>query len=138
MKFKRNSDWKTIYSEYLKTPHWQRKKLEITAHCFGQCVRCHACENLEIHHTLEGYDELFAEVPGVHAFVLCDVCHDKHHSDRPTLYYFADPDKVWQFLLAHNNIIKHEPRTISTTSNNPNQGRNEDVAFGYVEAVHIN
>ena len=93
MRLKEGSDWKLVYSEYLKTAHWQRKRLETIAFYRGECAnnKCKSMEQLEVHHTKEGYEELFAEIAGLHTICYCSNCHEMCHFREPAQRAINDP-----------------------------------------------
>lgn len=67
------------YEEYLNSEHWQKKKLETTAHFYGECLLCGSAEGLEVHHTKEGYKNLWRERMLIDVILLCETCHQREH-----------------------------------------------------------
>lgn len=94
MRLRRGCDWKTVYEDYLKTPHWQKKRLDTLIYFRGECGACGSMEALEIHHTPEGYKELFAEIAGLHTLALCELCHEREHSNDGWLTYVMQSEKI--------------------------------------------
>lgn len=70
------------YSEKLKHPNWQRKRLEILNR---DGFKCRACgdteETLHVHHLfyVKGRDPW--DYPNASLVTLCHVCHDVEHED---------------------------------------------------------
>jgi 5-methylcytosine-specific restriction endonuclease McrA len=64
------------YDEYLKTSHWQLKKMEAERAAGEECALCGSAKNLNVHH--KRYDKLSWEWLS-DLTVLCRTCHAKHH-----------------------------------------------------------
>ena len=67
------------YDEYLQTEHWQQRRRDMLAQHWHKCQLCGERGRwLEVHHN--SYDHLWHE-PSEDLIVLCETCHQKHHSD---------------------------------------------------------
>lgn len=112
----------TTYSEKLKDPRWQKKRLKIFERDNWTCVNCGAKNRtLHIHHTSyignpwDAKDEMLE--------TLCEKCHDGEHSgknktfDIETFYVYDDCEIIThEYLLGLNyensGNIKLPPSTI--------------------------
>jgi len=71
------------YSELLKDPRWQKKRLEILNRDNFTCQFCHDTENtLHVHHLV--YNKLNNpwETPTEDLITLCEECHANEHACR--------------------------------------------------------
>ena len=71
------------YSDKLKDPRWQKKRLEILQRDGWRCLFCGDKDNtLHVHHLayIKGVDP-WDYVDGV-LVTVCEECHDREHSDR--------------------------------------------------------
>lgn len=69
---------KETYQQKLKSPHWQRKRLEILQRDNFACTLCCDTETtLHIHH--EKYSGEPWEIPNEHLKTVCEDCHDILH-----------------------------------------------------------
>lgn len=66
------------YSELLKHPFWQKKRLRILERDNFACKKCSdTLSNLQVHHTYYTSDSLPWEYPDEALVTLCDLCHLK-------------------------------------------------------------
>jgi len=65
------------YQEYLETGHWRQVRFAALWHAGFRCQLCGSTDNLEVHHSPQGYDHLFEERPE-DVVVLCRKCHETH------------------------------------------------------------
>lgn len=66
------------YSELLKHPFWQRKRLEIFKRDNFTCLVCHdTLSNLQLHHNYYEPNTLPWDYPDACFQTLCDLCHCK-------------------------------------------------------------
>lgn len=83
---------KPSYSEQLKDPRWQKKRLEIFNRDKFTCVQCGNFKStLHVHHA-NGYQNGLMpwEYPDVELLTLCESCHTKEHTPvRPLKIYLA-------------------------------------------------
>jgi len=71
------------YSEKLKDPRWQKKRLEILQRDNFTCVECGNSKNtLHVHHLY--YDKNPWDVKSNRLVTLCEYCHDEIHSHSLT------------------------------------------------------
>jgi hypothetical protein len=88
------------YSEKLKDPRWQRKRLEILKRDEFTCLSC--CDNektLHVHHSFykKGADPWDYE--DRHLVTLCEECHGTVESERSELLKLCvHPDMLWEIL----------------------------------------
>lgn len=69
------------YSEKLKDPRWQQKRLRIMERDGWACVHCKAkSRNLQVHHTMYAKDPWSVEDEFL--ITLCDDCHEELHENE--------------------------------------------------------
>src|ERR1043165_2030969 len=69
----------TSYQQQLRSPRWQRRRLEILQRDAWCCRRCGATENeLHVHHRWYGRGAPW-EVPDAALVSICDACHQEIH-----------------------------------------------------------
>ena len=74
------------YSDKLKDPRWQKKRLEIFQRDEFRCVRCFDEENtLSIHHCAYEKGKEPWEYNNDDLLTLCQNCHDIEYSERPSI-----------------------------------------------------
>lgn len=69
------------YSQYLKTPHWRKLRLQTLNRFMHKCAPCGSSKKLQVHHmTYErnGKSVLYNEIDA-DLVALCDVCHQTWH-----------------------------------------------------------
>lgn len=71
------------YDEYLKTDHWQHRRLRALAKAENHCQVCHAAAGLEVHHNT--YQRLGHE-RDADLVVLCRDCHELFHDNGELRY----------------------------------------------------
>lgn len=69
-------DRKSLYQEYLKTPHWKERRARALDKAGNHCQQCGKSARLEVHHLT--YAHLFAELDE-DLIVLCRGCHGRQH-----------------------------------------------------------
>jgi hypothetical protein len=65
--------------KYLKTLHWEERRVRALELSTYQCECCHSGGGLHVHHL--SYHNLFDE-PDVDLMVLCNDCHRKAHEEK--------------------------------------------------------
>ena len=76
----------SYYSESLKHPRWQKKRLEVLAAHHWRCDACKATDvPLHIHHTYYEWDKLAWEYENATLRCLCSNCHKAHHQRQDVL-----------------------------------------------------
>jgi DNA-binding transcriptional ArsR family regulator len=71
------------YSQALKDPRWQRKRLTIFERDGWACQRCHATDHtLNVHHTYYARGKKPWEYPDTALLTLCEACHRKEHAEK--------------------------------------------------------
>jgi hypothetical protein len=72
------------YSEKLKDPRWQRKRLEILERDEWMCKKCFDSEStLVVHHLKYEQGKEPWECDGKYLITLCESCHDAEYETRP-------------------------------------------------------
>jgi hypothetical protein len=73
------------YSEKLKDPRWQKKRLEVFERDEWSCQRCGDGENtLTVHHLSYSAGKEPWDYPLDNFMTLCQSCHDYEYTNRPT------------------------------------------------------
>jgi hypothetical protein len=73
---------KLSYSEQLKHPNWQRKRLEILQRADFRCERCQGSEStLHVHHKHYVKGRLAWEYTAAELSALCETCHTDAHDE---------------------------------------------------------
>jgi hypothetical protein len=89
------------YTEKLKDPRWQKKRLEIMQADGFRCRKCRDDKStLNVHHLIYEKGKSPWDYPRAMLVTLCETCHAKAG------------DKVNRILAAHLFIKKWEPRTL--------------------------
>jgi len=71
---------KLSYAEQLKSPHWQRKRLEVLEEHGFACQKCDDTEvQLHVHHVVYERGRLAWEYSGDELQCLCKSCHEEAH-----------------------------------------------------------
>lgn len=77
---------KLTYSEQLKSPHWQRKRLEVLNAADWTCSCCGGKETtLHVHHRHYVKGRMAWEYEEHELAVLCEPCHAEEHEQRELL-----------------------------------------------------
>lgn len=72
------------YSQLLKVPEWQKKRLEIFNRDGFKCTQCgNDREEIQIHHIEYFEGRMPWDYPGELLTTLCKTCHQKETNDRP-------------------------------------------------------
>lgn len=90
------------YSEKLKDPRWQKKRLEIFERDEWTCQTCKSKENtLSLHHKYysKEYENPW-EYPDTALITLCDQCHEMEYGYRRTIEeYILGSLKTWGYSI---------------------------------------
>ena len=77
---------KMTYSEQLKHPNWQRKRLEMLSDANFECTNCGEKEKtLHVHHKQYIKGRMAWEYENSQLDVLCEDCHESEHESRELL-----------------------------------------------------
>lgn len=107
------------YSEKLKDPRWQKKRLEIFQRDEFMCVRCFDGENtLSVHHCAYEKGKEPWEYDDDDLLTLCQNCHDIEYSERPLI------EKSLLFALRKKKFMADDVQRIA-------------VAFHEMELPHV-
>jgi hypothetical protein len=83
------------YSDLLKDPRWQRKRLEIFERDNWTCLKCNDSSNtLHVHHTSYIKGRAPWEYEGEYFETLCVSCHDKEHNK-----VIEPEERVWRWEI---------------------------------------
>ena len=78
--------WKTTYSEKLRDPRWQRRRLEVLNRAGFCCQLCYDSETeLHVHHNLYRRKTDPWDYPDHELRVLCKPCHQSEEQSREDL-----------------------------------------------------
>ena len=92
------------YSDKLKDPRWQKKRLELFVQNNWKCTQC-GCNHktLHVHHKkyVKGKDPW--EYDNKNLTTLCETCHKKEHEE------ILDPDRKYEHLI----LSKETPEVIN-------------------------
>jgi len=68
------------YTEKLRDPRWQKRRLEIMQRDFFQCAKCQVADKtLHVHHRYYVKGREPWEYPAFALVTLCESCHDENH-----------------------------------------------------------
>lgn len=114
----------TTYYEKLKSPQWQKKRLEIlNEHGFSCESCCIDSEQLHVHHKIykKGLDPW--DYPSYNYAVLCDSCHKQAHETIDTMNELIGVLPIDGHLSQHGvlsfllNFLSNEDEWIRATDN---------------------
>lgn len=90
------------YKEQIKSPKWQRRRLEILQRDDFTCQIC-GCKDkmLHVHHTAYERDKMIWEYPDEMLITLCEDCHEHEHMLENVI-----PDSIWR--LKRRGVTNHE------------------------------
>jgi hypothetical protein len=71
------------YSELLKDPRWQKKRLKVLEYAQWRCQFCGSKDRtLHVHHSYYTRGKMPWQYPEGSLVALCDSCHEKLHPER--------------------------------------------------------
>ncbi len=75
----------TPYSELLKDPRWQKKRLKVLEYAKWRCQFCGNKNDrtLHVHHSYYTRGKTPWQYPDGSLVALCDACHHRMHPDKP-------------------------------------------------------
>lgn len=95
------------YSELLKDPRWQKKRLEIMQRDGWKCLNCQADnKQLHVHHLYYDYDLYPWEYPDRAYITLCDSCHEEEHSDTELKFLINEYYKLGFHKYLFNAMLR--------------------------------
>jgi 5-methylcytosine-specific restriction endonuclease McrA len=107
---------KNTYSQKLRDPRWQKKRLEIFNRDNWTCQSCGSdSNNLQIHHLKYHQGKNPWEYDNQFLVTYCEVCHESEHligdTTREILLELLELDKLYYRPLAQLCILieKHNP-----------------------------
>jgi hypothetical protein len=90
---------KPNYSELLKDPRWQRRRLEILSRDNFQCVKCDAAsKTLHVHHRFYLSGRLPWDYPDNVLVSLCETCHKEEEGCKDVVNDFARSLQSWGYF----------------------------------------
>lgn len=97
------------YTEQLKHPRWQRRRLEVlSAHDFA-CTACRSTETtLHVHHKRYVKGRQVWEYPDSELTVLCEMCHEQYHDWKGLLdeiVAMLPPDDIGRFTAFVGGVL---------------------------------
>lgn len=99
------------YSEKLKDPRWQRKRLEIMERDEFKCSQCESdTETLTVHHTYYVTGRSPWMYPNWSLTTLCSSCHQEQHDDSKS-FNGDDESRIygeWEEVIGFLGIAKME------------------------------
>lgn len=73
------------YSEKLKDPRWQRRRLKVMEYAHWRCQICGKSDStLHCHHSYYTRGKLPWQYPDGAIICICDACHEKIHGKKPS------------------------------------------------------
>ena len=98
------------FTEQIKHPEWQKKRLQILKRDEFRCTNCDSKnDTLHVHHYLYKTDKKIWEYEDKYLTTLCDVCHGNWHAmnDKIKEILCVDATTIIQFYEIFN-LIKNE------------------------------
>ncbi len=90
------------YSELLRDPRWQRRRLEILNRANFACERCHdKTQTLHVHHKLNRKGAAPWDYSDSELQALCETCHESEHATCELIsrgLAELDPERLAQVL----------------------------------------
>lgn len=84
---------KKTYSELLKDPRWQKKRLEILSRDYFMCQECGDDESsLHVHHKSYIYGNAIWDYPDYNFITLCESCHNSITEIKKSIKLIIDED----------------------------------------------
>lgn len=92
------SDGKT-YSEKLKDPRWQKRRLKVLEYAHWRCQGCGSkTETLHCHHSYYTKGKEPWQYPDGAIIALCENCHEKLHPKRKIAAAESPPEDLQKWL----------------------------------------
>ena len=89
------------YEEQIKSPKWQKKRLEILQRDNFKCCICGSeSKTLHVHHLYYEKDKEIWDYPDRCLITLCEDCHDKEHSSDKKVNFLMEEMKK----AGHTNL----------------------------------
>lgn len=101
------------YSERLKDPQWQKRRLEILSNANFACQRCKCTSRtLHVHHNLYRKNTDPWDYPDRELMALCDQCHKREEAQREQmlalLCRFEELCLVPQMVMSLEALVKYD------------------------------
>jgi hypothetical protein len=95
----------STYSEKLRDPRWQRRRLEIMSKANFRCEKCFANDiTLNVHHVIYRTGADPWDYPDEDLACLCEPCHEREHEAIDSMRRFIrqwDPDELVELVAKH-------------------------------------
>ena len=131
------------YIELLKSPQWQKRRLEMLERAGWKCEECSASEKqLHVHHLLYEKGRKPWEYGDKLLRVLCEDCHSEWHGRKEVLdtaFACLSVERnmvVLGFMCGLLDIEKADSGGVPAGLENWNIRKSEDFATGYYAAMH--
>jgi len=125
------------YSEALKHPKWQKKRLQILELSKFGCNRCgDENKSLHVHHTIYRKNKKPWEYPDHEFMVLCDTCHERLHKMKQSLADSIAGQYSWEKIELFGYMSKMEAGDIDVMRDFFQ--RHNEYAVHYVPRIIIN
>ena len=120
--YKGKKNYNMSYTEQMKHPYWQRKRLEIFSRDNWKCTVCDKdTHTLHVHHI--GYKGLAWEIDSNLLVTLCEYCHKKEEGKKETEYtrlgnsfgligFMGDDLKELNDILGQKNYDSNQKKKI--------------------------
>jgi hypothetical protein len=120
------------YSELLRNPKWQRKRLEIFQRDNFTCQKCNDTEsNLQVHHHYYNFSFKPWEYPNEALITYCELCHFKVEFYKWAEHY-GTLNLIYQGFLI-NDIEDVKSLVFAKIESN----RNKESVIRYAEQIKI-
>jgi len=97
------------YSDKLKDPRWQKKRLEIMQRDGFACQECHADDvHLNVHHSYYVSGRWPWNYPDWGLRTLCEACHENHHG------FHCSQWMEWERIGSVFHSHSQQPSTLNT------------------------
>ena len=94
---------KLSYSDQLKHPDWQRKRLKILERDDFACQCCGITDKtLHVHHFYYTKGCKVHEYPDEALITLCEGCHKEQHNTQIEVIKEISEHNLWEFLASYN------------------------------------
>lgn len=126
---------KKTYSEQLKDPRWQKKRLQIMERDGFSCFICGDTEStLNVHHKRYIYGKLAWEYDDSNYMTLCEECHEKltdsiKVANQVINEYTIDVDIIPELLISCSTLYPNYIRVLVNVSDYMNRLLNDEVSL---------
>lgn len=106
------------YSDLLKDPRWQKKRLQIFERDKFTCTECLSTENtLHVHHKKYEYGKSPWDYDDKYLVTICEACHGVEEGikkNNPDIYILAKAGnltcfKLWRIMSVYSFVSSQQP-----------------------------